>query len=128
MNFYHMWNDHRFKHIDYALDTDWKSIKCPRYKGHQRNGDRVGTLKIDIPSKTTGDFLWTFLSECIITDKIAKILHENKITGYKLKPVEVNKAKIKLSYKLWEFTVTGKGGDADKKSGISLKENATIVD
>ena len=54
------------------------------------------------------------------------IFKENNITGYKTKPVEI--CNNQLPYKLWEFIVTGNGGEAHKDSGIYLKEKCDYCD
>jgi len=122
MDFYRLSKDFNYNDVDYAEDTDWEGIVCSKYDDHQRAGKRIGKLRIDMPSKKVGDFLWTsLLSELIITDKVADILIENKVTGYTLKKAEVSNKE--LPYKLWEFYVTGWAGIAPKSSGIHLKES-----
>ena len=120
MIFYDISNDNKFRDIDYAEGTDWEGIICSKYDGHQRAGIRIGQLQIKIKNNRIGDFLWTFLSESIITDKVAKIFIKNKASGYKLKNIQV--INTKFAFNLWEFIVTGNGGDAHSDSGIFLKE------
>jgi len=119
MLFYVLKRDDKNKWIDYDKSTDWESIKCPKYDGHQRAGKRIGQLKVNINSTKALDFYWTFLGECVINDKVANILHDNKITGFELQ--EVGICNSYLPYKLWELCVTGNGGDAHEYSGIFLK-------
>ena len=116
--FYDISHDDKYNEVEYIEGTKWESIKCPKYPGHQRNGDRIGNLKVKLAGKKYGDFLWTFL-DWIITEEVVKIFRDNKISGYKLKPVEITNRK--LPYKLNELIVTGKGGDAHADSGICLK-------
>jgi hypothetical protein len=119
MEFYKLDKDFKYKDVEYAKGTDWEGIICSKYKGHQRAGQRIGNLRINIKSKKRSDFLTTFLSEWIITDKVASIFQENTIKGYELQPVEISNET--LSYGLWELVVTGSGGDAHPDSGIHLK-------
>ena len=61
MEFYDLSKDYRIKWVEYGDNTDWESIKCPKFKGHQRAGNRIGDLEIEIPRKGIYDFMWTFL-------------------------------------------------------------------
>lgn len=109
---------------EFAKGNDWEGIKCPVDEGHQRAGRRITDLKIDLPSAKVPHFMTTILSDWIITEEVAALFEEAGFTGYTLKPVIVDKVKrgnkndIPL---LWEFIVTGRGGDAHPKSGIKLK-------
>jgi len=120
MVFYDAHTDENYKDVEYAEGTDWVGIICPKFEGHQRAGNRIGPMKINLRNKNKGDFLWTFLSESIISDKVANIFKENKLTGYELKEVELQNMSSHL--KLWELIIIGKGGEAHKDSGIHLKE------
>jgi len=117
--FYEMSNDSKFKDVKYAKGTDWEGIVCPKNDGHRRAGNRIGQLKIEIKTKKIGDFLNTFLSEWLISDKVAEIFNDCGFTGYELKPVSV--CNMELPHKLWEFVVCGKGGGSNPASGIYLK-------
>jgi len=122
MNIYCIRKDYNYKDVYYAKDTDWESISCPVDEGHQRAGNRIGELKIELNKKQFGDFLWTaLLSELIITDKVAELFKKNNITGYNLKKVIA--ANNYMTPKLWEFLITGWGGIALPETGIHLKES-----
>jgi hypothetical protein len=108
MKFYCISTDYKYKDIDYAENTDWESIVCPVYEGHQRTGNRIGNMEIELPDEGKRDLYWTFLSELVITGYLADLLKSNSITGFKLKPVEVVNKKTNLKY--WEFVPTGNGG------------------
>ncbi len=108
MMVYKLSKDPRYKYADYSENTDWHSITCPINPGHQRAGTRIGNMSIELPDEGRRDFYWTFLSELIITDFLAELLQQEKLTGFKLKPVQVSN--IQPKQKLWEFIPTGKGG------------------
>lgn len=122
MTFYCIDRDEKYKDVQYAEGTDWEGIVCPRYDGHQRAGKRIGHMRVNIKSKKVADFLWTFLSEGIINEKVARKLAQNNVTGYSLQEVEVLNMDL-IDTSLWQFIVTGQGGDAHKDSGIYLKES-----
>lgn len=122
-------------------------ITCQKNKDHFRPGNRTGNLIINLPTSRIGDFVWTWYSDCLITDRVADLFRQAKFTGYELKPVTVAKVykyhkekditfidgkawgitkvtrdrKPKPIPPLWELVVTGKGGNAHPKSGIKLK-------
>jgi len=120
MIFYDLGKDYKYKDVEHAKGTDWEGIICPVNKGHQRAGNRIGPLRINIKSKKLSDFLTTFLSDWIITDKVSEIFKSTGITGYELRSVIV--CNMNLPFSLWELIVTGKGGDAHPDSGIYIKK------
>jgi len=117
--FYEMQHDDIYIDVKYETGTDWEGIVCPVNEGHQRAGNRIGPLRINIIDKRISDFYTTFLSEWIISDIVTSIFNKNKFTGYVVKPVIISN--LQLPYRLWEFIICGKGGDADPASGIYLK-------
>jgi len=66
-----------------------------------------------------GNFVSTVYSDWLITEKVARVFEENKLTGYKLREVDVGG--LEINTKLWELVVTGKGGEAHPKSKIKRK-------
>lgn len=111
MKFYKLSKDLEYKYIDYAENTDWESITCPKYPGHQHAGNRFGNLEIKLHDERKRDFYWTFLSELVISDHLASLLKANEVTGYELKPVKIINKKREDLY--WEFIPKGNGGDSD---------------
>jgi hypothetical protein len=116
------WNK-MFGNATWASEVDLESIQCPVDPGHQRAGKRIGDLTIVLPSDRVGDFVWTWLSDCLITDRVLKLFEEAGFTGFTVKPVAVKpktgRGKNLITVPtLWELVVTGKGGDADPRSGI----------
>ena len=83
-------------------------------------------LHIILPSPKVGDFVWTWYSDCIVTDRTLSLFRQAGFTGFGVRPVIVEKIK-RLSRKrreevaippLWELPIQGKGGDAAPESGI----------
>lgn len=100
-----------------------ETIRCPVYPGHQRAGKRIGNLVIEMPARKLGDFVWTWYSDCLITDRALSLFEEKGFTGFKVNQVGVNPEtergeKLAPPPIVWELVVTGRGGDADPKSGI----------
>ena len=89
-------------------------------------GEARVDLAIILPSPKIGDFIWTWYSDCIVTEDTLSLVRQGGFTGFEARPVMVEKIKG-LSRKhrgevtippLWELQVQGKGGDAAPESGI----------
>jgi hypothetical protein len=111
-----------FGRAEWAEGVELESIKCPIHPGHQRGGRRIGPLILKPSGRGLGDFNWTSLSECVITDRVRTLLTEAGFTGFETREVYIATSN-RLTRRaragpLWELVVTGLGGDADAKSGI----------
>lgn len=122
-NLYHPENFPERKHAWWADSVDLEQIICSKVKGHQRGGKRITELSIKLP-KNNDDLIWTWHSECLLTEKVVKLLEQNNITGYKLGKVIIEKAKVKedVNKKLYELIVTGSGGNIHPSSGYKVLE------
>jgi hypothetical protein len=127
--FYEFRNSHRFGNAEWergAVELD--TIHCPLDDGHQRAGKRLSNLTVVLPSARIGDVVWTWYSECLITDRVAGLFKEEGFSGYELEPVTVSRVRRKVKVaedlpRLWELTVLGWGGVAPPESGIKLVES-----
>lgn len=89
-------------------------------------GEPRKDLSIILPSSKVGDFVWTWTSDCIITDTVVSLFRESGFTGFEARPVIIEKIegssrrrrKEKPVPPLWELLIRGKGGDAAPESGI----------
>jgi hypothetical protein len=90
----------------------------------------VGSPRVDLsiilPSPRVGDFVWTWASDCIVTERVLSLFRQAGFSGFEARPVTVDKIK-RVSRKrreeltipaLWELLIQGKGGDATPESGI----------
>jgi len=106
-------------------DIDYESITCSLVPGHRRAGARIGDLHL-LTSKHIGDFIWTYMSECVVTDTVASLLTGEGLTGFRLRNASIATAgssQTKSTYsvpKVWELEVQGKGGNAHPDSGIRV--------
>ncbi len=89
-------------------------------------GEARVDLAIILPSLKIGDFVWTWYSDCIVTEHTLLLFRQAGFTGFEARPVEVEKIK-RLNRKrreeaaiplLRELLIQGKGGDAAPESGI----------
>lgn len=109
-----------------AVHDSVPGIVCPIDPNHRRAGDRTMDLHIVLPSPRIGDFVWTWMSECLVTDRVLQLFRQVGLTGFEVRPVVVEGVK-RLGKKglekiptLWELVVTGRGGDARPESGIRI--------
>ena len=97
-----------------------------------RIGLHIGSPRVDLriilTSHKIGDFVWTWYSDCIVTDGVLNLFREAGFTGFQPRPVVIEKIK-RLNRKqreeifippLWELVIKGKGGDAAPESGIHV--------
>lgn len=118
--------ERRFGRAEWSDVVATKGIVCPVDPGHRRSGGRIGNLTIVLPSPRVGDFVWTWYSECLVTERVLTLFQEAGLTGFEAKLVVVEKVKrVKKGQpvtipRLWELVITGKGGDAHPDSGIRL--------
>lgn len=118
----------RYPVVEWANSMDLPGIICPVNSGHQRAGNRVMDLTVILPSPRIGDFIWTWYSEWLMTDRVLHLFQNAGFTGFEPRPVKVEKVKrVKKGTEvsippLWELKVTGKGGDTDPASGIRILE------
>lgn len=108
------------------VEYPFEQVGCPVNPHHGRLVERAMDLRIILPSSSVGDFVWTWYSDCLITDRVLLLFQEARLMGFKVRPVVVEKVK-RLGKKrleeiptLWELVVTGKGGDARPESGIRI--------
>lgn len=117
-----MEKDDRYPDAWYNDSTDFDPFiltKCPKFPEHQRGTRDVSVnLWIDVKGEKVGDFVATAYSDWLITDEVAALLREEKLTGYELRPVKV--CDRKLDFNLWEMAVTGSAGKAHSDAGIRV--------
>jgi hypothetical protein len=127
VDFYKFSDGGKNKNIWWADEMGFEnSIICSKYGGHTRPGKRKEPLLIKFESPEIGDIMWTWFSECIVTDRIANLFCDAGFTGYRLEPVIVKNIKgasIDDLPKLWEMVITGKGGDIRDINSIEVKTN-----
>lgn len=89
-------------------------------------GEPRKDLSIILPSSKLGDFVWTWYSDCVVTDRVVSLFRESGFTGFESRPAIIEKIKGLSSGRskgkpvppLWELLIRGKGGDAAPESGI----------
>lgn len=118
--------ENQFEPAEWSDYVDTEQVICPINPGHCRSGNRIGDLTIILPSPRIGDFTWTWLSECLLTERVLSLFRENGLIGFEVRPVTIEKVKrIRKGSEvsiptLWELVVVGRGGDACPESGIRV--------
>lgn len=124
----------QFGLAEWGSGMKFESIVCPSTPVHQRSGPRVMDLTIKLPSPRIADFVWTWYGECIVVDRVLDLLRRAGFTGFEARPVRVDRVKNlrkPTSFSapvLWELKITGRGGDADARSGIRVIETCATCD
>ncbi len=121
----------------YGRDSDehrygkatWDKSMVWEYHLHHEGASRVLVrchrmpLAIVIPSRrAVADFVWTWFSECLITERILGLFHDLRLSGFSVRTVTISKFKRKSADdeevpNLLELEVYGKGGPPHPDSG-----------
>lgn len=129
MKFYNLAENEEFSLLWWTNKIKFeKTPLCSKYpKKHINSGQRIGTLNLKTKGKKKfGDFIWTWMSDCLVTDKVVDIFIKNNVNGYELWPVEI--INLDLPYKVWELRTLGWAGMASRKSGIELNLKESCFD
>jgi hypothetical protein len=104
-----------------------ESVSCPLMPGHGRTGRRLTPLSVTLRRQPTEDFVWTWYSECLVTQKVVDLFRSEGFTGYDLQPVtaRLQSKAGGLSSQLRELVVTGWAGIARRESGVVLVEECS---
>ena len=127
-NFFHLGSGKSTEQLaEWVQDEmDLESVTCPLHEEHQRPGRRLTDISVSLPTQTVGDVVWTWQSECLISDKVLEIFRTKGLTGFDVKPVKASFKESKTKPpKLWELIVTGWAGIAPAESGIRLIQHCS---
>lgn len=105
-----------------AGEMELEKVTCPVNEGHRRGGKRLTNLSVALRGNGVEDFVWTWLSECLIQDHVRDLFRKNEFTGFDVKPVKARFKRISENVppRLWELIVIGWAGMASAESGINL--------
>lgn len=104
---------------DLAPDGNFQTEKilCQVFPGHQRSR-RLSAYDVIVPCDPPPDVIFTWMSACLIQEKVKQILLNEHLTGFCTRPAQ---AKIKATsdqISVSELIVTGWAGVAPASSGI----------
>lgn len=115
--------DHKYDRAEVSENTQFEIVICPKSRWHQRQGARIGQLIVRLPSLRLGDCVWTWHSDCLVTDRTRRLIEEAGFTGVRFDAVEVEEVRghpLEAAPRLWELAVTGTAGKAHPDSGIRV--------
>jgi hypothetical protein len=92
-------------------------IECPLNPDHRR-GRRREKLDLVVPCSDPPDFIFDWMSNCLIQSSVSKVLTQNQITGFETRAARAAIKKTEAPLDVAELVVTGWGGMADERSGI----------
>jgi len=106
----------RFEHR-----CEFERIRCPANPSHAAAGGPIGgNFTALFRSPRLGDFNWGWLRDILISERALRILEQNGVTGFEVKPQNVAFARRSMGTApiLFELIVTGWGGLAAPASGL----------
>jgi hypothetical protein len=103
---------------DPSAPSESLRITCRAVRGHMRAGKRLSNLDVVIPCEPAPDVIFTWLSECLIQDRVLRIFQEQGLTGFTTQPAKARLNTTGQSIEVSELLVTGWGGLAPEASGI----------
>ena len=105
-------------------EMDLESVVCPANDGHQRAGKRLTGISMTLPGHSIEDIVWTWYSECLLTDHVLDLFKSSGFTGFQVSPVRARYRRDDAEApRLWELVVTGWAGMASPESGIRAIEH-----
>lgn len=71
-------------------ETTYGSYHCGLNLGHG-TGLRIPDLKILLKGRAQDDIVWSWYSDCLLSDKVAEIFREEGFTGFSLRNLRAKK-------------------------------------
>src|ERR1700693_2115216 len=87
------------------------------FPGHQRSR-RLSPLDVIVPCKSPPDVIFTWMSDCLIQDKVKRIFENESLTGFATRTARAKTQETRVSIGVSELLITGWGGLAPPASGI----------
>jgi hypothetical protein len=94
-----------------------QKIICPLFPKHRR-ARRLSPLDVILPCSHPPDVMFTWMSYCLIQEKVRDIFEEEGLTGFSTRPAKAKMNRTGVSVPAVELVVTGWGGMAPTASGI----------
>lgn len=104
------------------IESAWSSepITCAADPGHRRQSQRLETVTIS--TWPLDDFVWTWESDLLISERVLRLFRHHRVTGFETKPVKVAwpRPRTEPPPRLFELVVTGWGGMASPQAGLRI--------
>jgi hypothetical protein len=106
---------------------DRGTIRCSYDPGHARAGQPSGLVSANLSKLAAGlDFVWTWSSEILVSDRAEAELRRAKITGFRTEPLASMKATGRILEGFKRLAVTGWGGIAGSTRGVEVGEQCDV--
>lgn len=110
----------------WAEDVQLETVTCPLNPGHQRPGRRLSDLTVTMSNASQDDIVWTWQSDCLLSNRARQLFSESELTGYELRPATVVDEKTGARSRFWELVITGWAGVAPLESGVRLIDRCPV--
>jgi hypothetical protein len=100
-----------------------EEISCPLDPGHARIGRFYSNLNVVIPCSPPADFLFTWVSQCLLQEHVIDVMERAGLTGFWTKPAKAVLKKTGESVTVSQLGVIGWGGIVPSQSGIRMDES-----
>src|ERR1035438_1228949 len=97
---------------------EYQKMFCPTLPGHRRAGKRLSNLDVIIPCDSVPDVIFTWMSECLVHDRVLQVFQDERFTGFSTRPAKARLKGSGATLSVRELLVTGWGGVAPEASGI----------
>jgi hypothetical protein len=106
-----------------TVEATYSGITCPVNLDHQRAGARTSDLNVILPNNIVENFVWTWFSDCLITEPVLQAFQGEHFVGFETRPVKARfETKDEEPPRLRHLIVTGWGGMASRESGLHLDQ------
>lgn len=99
--------------------------QCPVFPAHRATGpgQRTTALKVVLPKPPLDDFVWTWVNDCLISDRVLRFLRSEGFKGWTVRRASARFGQFprRSPPRLWELRVHGWAGLAHRDSGVRLK-------
>ena len=100
-----------------------EEISCPIDPGHARIGRFFSDLDVVVPCSPAADFLFTWVSQCLLQIHVIAAMEEANLTGFWTRPAKAVLKKTGFSIGVRQLGVCGWGGIVSPESGIRMDES-----
>lgn len=103
--------------MDESAPYEMEKIRCPVNPGHLR-ARRSSPLNMVVRCALPPDVIFTWMSECLIQDRVRRIFESEGLTGFLALPATAKVEEAGIPIQVHELAVIGWGGMAPRASGI----------
>lgn len=105
---------------DLDPDAPYESVKivCEAFPKKHARGRRVSPLDVIVPCDPPPDVIFTYMSYCLIQDRVRELFEQEHLTGFTTGPAKARVERTRATISVRELSITGWAGMAPTASGI----------